>query len=469
MTVFRFKKRRPSLKQRSRATIKPETSRLPEKDETRKRRVRIIGRCVVILFLLTVYHITSEAVYIHEQPVYFPSDNTLPSDPNQNIETREYEPLVDKKEVRDLLDSQLFVNLKTKDFYFVSEEQRLHVETTIDPLLQNFIMEKMDTTTSRHIGIVAMDPYSGRVLSMVGFDREDPNNNPCVDSIFPAASVFKIVTAAAAIEKCGFESDTKVTYSGRKHTLYKSQLKKKTRRRLKSITLRDSFAQSINPVFGKIGIHELGKTALEEYADAFGFNQDIDFEIPLAPSVFSISDETYHWAEVASGFNRETTISPLHGALIASAILNQGQMIEPVIIDEVRDEKGDAVYQGDMVPFNRAITPDASDIMNELMQATIKSGTCRKMFRGYRRDPVLSKLTIGGKSGTISSKDRKSRYDWFVGFAEEKDGPEKIVTAIVVAHGKYIGIRSAKYARIVFKEYFSNYFSSQESELRSEN
>jgi len=448
-------------------------SHLPKKkDEAGKSRVRIIGRCaVVILFLLAVYQITGgEAVHINGQPVYSPSDSTLSSDPNQNIETREYEPLVDKKEVRNLLDSGLFVNLKTKHFYLVSEEQRLYVETTIDPLLQNFIMEKMDTTTSRHIGIVAMDPYSGKVLSMVGFDREDPNNNPCVDSIFPAASVFKIITAAAVIEKCGFDSDTKVTYSGRKHTLYKSQLKKKTRRRLKRITLRDSFAQSINPVFGKIGIHELGKTALEEYADAFGFNQNIDFEIPLAPSVFYISDETYHWAEVASGFNRETTISPLHGALIASAILNHGRLIEPIIIDEIRNEEGEAVYQGYLTPLNRALTSDASDIMNELMQATVESGTCRKMFRGYRKDPVLSKLIIGGKSGTISSKDRKSRYDWFVGFAEEKDGPEKIVISIVVAHGKYIGIRSAKYARIAFKEYFSNYFSSRESEseLRSE-
>ncbi|HHC25059.1 MAG TPA: PbpA [Desulfobacterales bacterium] len=454
----------------------PEETTFLAKGGFGKRLFKRIFKCAILIpFLFVAYQISNEsggAVSFYEKTVpNFSSEDKLLPDSAQITELpKEYKPLISKNKVRNLLDSKIFVNLKEDSFDFVSDnDHHFYVETSIDTSLQNFILKKMDTSTSRYVGIVAMDPYTGRVLAMVGFDEDDASGNPCTDNRFPAASVFKIVTAAAAIEKCGFDSDSQLTYSGRKHTLYKSQLREKTKRRVRKITLRDSFAQSINSVFGKIGIHQLGKTTLQEYAEAFGFNRNIDFEIPLAPSVISISDEPYRWAEIASGFNRETTISPLHGALIASAVLNRGRLIEPVIIDKIKDEEGQVIYQSRLTPLNQAITPHASEVMNDLMKATIQSGTCRKMFRGYKKDPVLSRLSIGGKSGSISSKARDARFDWFVGFAEEKDGHEKIVISAVIAHGKYIGIRAAQYARILIKKYFSNYFSNKASESEKQN
>jgi membrane carboxypeptidase/penicillin-binding protein len=52
------------------------------------------------------------------------------------------------------------------------------------------------------------------------------------------------------------------------------------------------------------------------------------------------------------------------------------------------------------------------------MRTTIDKGTCRKAFRGYQRDRVLSKLAIGGKTGSINNKTNDIRFDWFVGFAQ---------------------------------------------------
>ncbi len=442
-------------------SVKHPVISLNEGHSSKKGMTRWIFECTLLILLLfalcQITGVPGGAVHYEQTP-----DEGHVSDPESQ------KTWFEKKNIRDMLDSKCFMNLKSKGFDFVSDDHRFHVETSINIRLQNFILEKIDRSTSRHIGIVAMDPYAGRVLAMVGFDEDDPNNNPCTDSRFPAASIFKIVTAAAAIEKCGLNSDSQVTYSGRKHTLYKSQMKKR-KKGVRKVTLRDSFAQSINPVFGKIGTHDLGKTTLEEYADAFGFNREISFEIPLTPSVIDVSDRPYHWAEIASGFNRETRISPLHGALIASAIINQGRLIEPMIIDEIRNEQGQMVYQSHYTPLNQAITPDASKVMSDLMQGTIESGTCKKVFRGYQKDPVLSRLSIGGKTGSINSKKRDARYDWFVGFAEEKEGAEKMVISVVVAHGKYIGIRAAKYARIFIKEYFSNYYSISKQRSESEN
>ncbi|MBL7179857.1 MAG: PbpA [Desulfobacterales bacterium] len=368
--------------------------------------------------------------------------------------------LIDKKDVQAWLDRSSFLNLKDQSFDFTANGLKFRVKTSLDIPLQHFLLKKLNMSTSRYIGIVAMDPATGRILSMVGYDKTNRSGNPCVDNKFPAASIFKIVTASAAIETCGLHLGSKLTYNGNKHTLYKSQLKDRINRYTHQITFEDSFAQSVNPVFGKIGAYYLGKSTLENYAAAFGFNQSIDFEIQLAPSMVSFSNDPYQWAEVASGFNLETKISPLHGAVITSAILNQGRMVEPTIVDQITDENGRILYRSQLIILNQAITPAASNIVNALMETTINSGTCKKAFRGLKKDKILSRLNIGGKSGSIDNQSHDARYDWFVGFAEEKEGSAKIVLSAVVAHEKYIGIRASEYARMAIKQYFSNYFTN---------
>jgi peptidoglycan glycosyltransferase len=422
---------------------------------------RLINKAVklstlVIVVLVSAYEIfggLGGKSFSHLLRDYFSSSHDNTKEARLN-----YGKLIDKSNVRNLLKSISFVNLKNKSFDFFSNGRKFRIDTSLDMELQEFLIKKLDLDTSRYIGIVCMDPATGKVLSMVGFDKTDPSNNPCVESRFPAASIFKIVTASAVVEKCGFQPGSTLSYNGRKHTLYKSQLKDRRNRYTNRITFRDSFAQSVNPVFGKIGAHYLGKNTLEKYAEAFDFNKNIDFEIEIAPSFVDLSDEPYQWAEVACGFNNKTKISPLHGAMMAAAIINQGSIMEPTVVDQIIDEKGEIIYRNRLVTINQAITPKASDILNQLMAATIRSGTCKKAFRGYRKDNILSKLNIGGKTGSIDNKSHDARYDWFVGFAEEKDGPKKIALSVIVAHEKYIGLRASYYARIAMKKYFLNYF-----------
>jgi cell division protein FtsI/penicillin-binding protein 2 len=368
---------------------------------------------------------------------------------------------IDRLEVQKLLADKRLVNLEETSFDAIFHGLPVRVDTSLDVSLQQYLQKKLKRSTSRYIGIVIMDATSGDIVSMVGYDKTDPRSNPCIDNRFPAASIFKIITAAAAVEACGFNPDSTFTFNGRKHTLYKSQLKDRRNRYTHKITLRDSFAQSINPVFGKIGARSLGKLNLEKYAEAFGFNRNIDFEIPVTPSRVTLSDEPYRLAEIASGFNRETTISPLHGVLLAAAVLNQGKLIAPTIIEKVTDEHGHVIYRSDLTTINQAVTPKATEILSDLMQATVRSGTSRKAFKGYRRDRILSKLIIGGKTGSISSKTHDARYDWFVGFAEEKQGFVKLAISVVVAHEKYIGTRAGQYARMGIRHYFKNHYSKQ--------
>jgi cell division protein FtsI/penicillin-binding protein 2 len=334
----------------------------------------------------------------------------------------------------------------------------------LDVDLQQFLIQRLDRKNSRYIGIVAMDPRDGRVLAMAGYDKENPGGNPCLDNRFPAASIFKIITAAAAVETRDLDPDSILKFSGGKHTLYKSQINSRPSKYLNRITLKDSFAQSVNPVFGKLGANLLGKGVIETYAEAFGFNREIDFELPLRPSRIELTGGAYELAEIASGYNRTTRISPLHGAVMAAAVVNQGRWVEPTIVDWVLNDAGRLVYQNQAVYRDQAIDLETAKVLRQLMQATVRSGTAHKEFQKHHSDRILSRLEIGGKTGSIGDDAAETRYDWFVGYAREPHGSGQLVFAVVVAHEEYIGTRAAAYAAMAIKEYFKGYFARLEGQ-----
>jgi cell division protein FtsI/penicillin-binding protein 2 len=373
-----------------------------------------------------------------------------------------------KDDLHHFIASRQITNAQDNSFEVQANGKRLLVQTSIDPTLQNYLIKKLDRKNSSQIGIVAMDPEDGRVLTMVGYDKADPLKNPCTESAFPAASIFKIITAAAAIEKCNLRLDSELKFNGRKHTLYRSQLKDKTNKYTHKISLKNAFAKSVNPVFGKLGALHLGKDELESYARAFGFNHPINFEISLSPSETVITDEPYQWAEIASGFNRQTKMSPVHGALIAATIFNRGKLIEPTVIDRIFGENGLELYRSQPATINQAVAPDTSIALHELMTATARSGTVRGAVRRYRRDKIISRLEIGGKTGTINNKTDDVKYDWFVGYAQDKDGDAKIILSVLVAHQKYIGTRATQYAIMAFKQYFKTHFAKSDKPRQSD-
>ncbi len=389
------------------------------------------------------------------------------SETDGQLEAETPNPLQDKERARSLLLPKMLVNLREESFFIEIDGRNLKVDTSLDPDLQRYMLKKMDRVNSRFIGIVAAEPSTGRIILLSGFNKQDPDLDPCLDSNYPAASIFKIVTAAAAVEQCGLTSASKLRFNGSAHTLYKRQLKDTDNKYTNHITFRDSFARSVNPVFGKLGMLYLNKTQLEKYAENFGFNQKINFEIDVPPSHLSIQDAPYNWAEIACGFNNSTTLSPLHGVLLAGAVVNRGELVEPTVVDRILDESGGTVYSRGPRSVNKAISPATSLVLYDMMKATVRSGTARKTFKGYKKDRVLSRLSIGGKTGSIFNRKHDLRFDWFVGFAEEIEGGKKLAISVVVAHEEYIGIRAGQYARMAIRKHFHDYFSENDEQVRS--
>jgi cell division protein FtsI/penicillin-binding protein 2 len=359
-----------------------------------------------------------------------------------------------KKDLRELIDLEALCNSPDGKIDINSCGKSLSLETTLDLALQSYMLKVIQRSRSPLIGFVAMDPATGRILSVIDSKKVNRAKSVCLSSQFPAASIFKIVSAAAAIDGCNISGDTKLTYNGWAHTLYKNQLTDRINRYTNSISLKTSFAKSINPVFGKLGIFRLKKNLIEEYASRFGFNQEIDFELPVELSRVSVGDDPYHWAEVCCGFNRKTLISPIHGAMMAAAIVNGGKLVEPTIIGYITDQENNPVYVGSKNIIRQVISRKASQEMKELMAATISSGTCSSTFRGYRRDRILSKLSIGGKTGSINDKSDELRYDWFVGYGAEKAGTRKLALSVLVVHDKLLREKAQEFARRAIRYYF---------------
>ncbi|MFH2059063.1 MAG: penicillin-binding transpeptidase domain-containing protein [Pseudomonadota bacterium] len=348
-----------------------------------------------------------------------------------------------------------------KNIFFVdTPDHSYKVTTSIDVYLQEYLLsvlhqlKKLTRGKPQRIAFTVMEADTGKIIAMAGFDLDDATINPNIESDFPAASIFKIITAAAAVETLGFTPNTQLYFNGSKYTLYKRQLKDIKNRYTSKVSFSNAFAESINPVFGKIGKNKLGKERLDSYAQAFGFNERINSELPFFSGTFATNDSEYHLAELGCGFNNDTTISPLFCTMVAASIINSGHLILPSIVEHVTDAEGKIIYNNKKAIYKTPISTQTASTMVALMQKTISRGTARKSFRGASRDRVLSTLLIGGKTGSLYNKANTVKYDWFTGFAKEKKTNKKIALSIVVGHRKYIGTRASTYAKMILKQYF---------------
>ncbi len=364
-------------------------------------------------------------------------------------------------QIREMTRTKDLLNAGKNIFFVDTAQDSFHITTTLDPDLMAYLSSNLDhlkTLTRgkpRQIAMVVMDANLGHILAMAGFDLENPDTNPCTAAIYPAASIFKIVTAAAAVDALGYTPQTPLFFNGNKYTLYKRQLKEVKNKYTIQVSLASAFADSINPVFGKLGQTYLGKETLSTYANAFGFNQTLDTDLIFEPGRFSINEDSFHLAELGCGFNRDTLISPVFGAMMLTPLLNQGRILLPAVVRHVTNARGETVYTHKKRYLASAIGPESASAIVRLMEKTVSQGTAKKSFGMISRDKTLANLVIGGKTGSLSNREHTIKYDWFTGFGKEKTGDRAIVVSIVVGHGKYIGTRATSHARSILQHYFA--------------
>lgn len=340
------------------------------------------------------------------------------------------------------------------------DPEKVSIDYTIDENLQKAADKLLKAYKPDYGAIVLMDTVTGRILAMSSYTRGNENaENLALRGTFPAASIFKIVTATAAMDKYALTPDTLIMFNGSNHTLYKKNvMNNNTNRWTREMSLRDAFAKSVNTVFGRIALDKLQPSDLEEYAIRFGFNKNIASDLPFDPGFTEIPQEkNYRLTEISSGFNKVTTMSPIQGAMIAASVAEGGVMRVPYIVENVKNEKGEVIFKSEPVTAAVTMTEKGADRLKELMEATVRGGTSKKSFRTLLKDRKFKELEVGGKTGSLTGTNPRGKVDWFVGYAIGEH--DRIAVAALTVNVDFWVVKSAYLAQSIFRAHFKEQFT----------
>ncbi len=346
------------------------------------------------------------------------------------------------------LQYSLFKKSSLSDGKYIYTTGNYTIIFTIDPKLQEKVKGIFKTYKLKYGAYVALDPQTGKVLTAVSsIDYPDLT----IKNTFPAASTFKIITAAAALEEGIATPNTNLLCGGVgdscSPTVWLSSPYKLKRNFAKS------FATSANPFFGNLG-RLLGEEKLLKYAKRFGFNRH-DYNFPWGFIRKPLDDNDL--ALTAAGLG-ETRISPFHEALIALTIENNGTMLKPSFISKII-KNGKVIYSFKPQIDSNVISSKTAKEIKEMMLLTVKIGTAsdKKYFRILKRK--FPYVTIGGKTGTLSELTYpEGRCEWFTGFLEL--GNKKLAFSSLAINGSLYYITGYDISALVamnFAKLYKNY------------
>lgn len=294
--------------------------------------------------------------------------------------------------------------------------------------------------------LVALDPNSGRVLAAAGYSQREGNGSSLVTrATFPAASLFKVVTTAAGVERAGLHGAAEIRFRGGNYTLERSNYYPDAARDSRKMQLKEALGKSCNPVFARVAMNYLSPATITAYAKNFGFNAPIPFEVAAGMSHFEVdASDQYDFARTAAGFG-DVHISPLHAAMVAAAVGNGGRMMRPYLIDEVRSPDGAVAYTAKPMVLRQSIRPETAAELKSMMLATTSTGTARRQF-------AAAGVQVAGKTGTLKGDDPEGLYHWFIGLAPAEN-PRIAVSALVIESGD-ARVKASMAARMLLDRFF---------------
>jgi cell division protein FtsI/penicillin-binding protein 2 len=210
--------------------------------------------------------------------------------------------------------------------------------------------------------------------------------------------------------------------------------------------------RSINTIFARLALKGLKPAELEAAAGALGFGAPVPFDLPVATSQIRLPDDSLGFARTAAGF-WNTTLSPLEGAMLASTVANQGEVLRPVLVDAVTDGTRTVYRAPPPKPLRRAVRAETAAALTSMMETTVTNGTSFRAFHDPEGRPFLPGIAVAGKTGTLTRAETRQFYTWFVGFAPSRS-PEIALAVLVVNRPKW-RVKANVVARDVLRAYFA--------------
>ncbi|MHC0432988.1 peptidoglycan D,D-transpeptidase FtsI family protein [Streptomyces sp. O3] len=326
------------------------------------------------------------------------------------------------------------------------------VLTTIDPHAQKAAYEGLGTFKG---GVAAIEPETGRILALASTpsydpstfagiskkdqraweelnkDRNKPLLNRALKETYAPGSTFKVLTAAAAIE-AGKVTDVRApTDSPDPWTMPDTRtvlpnLNKAAPCRNASVAV--AMQYSCNNVFGKLAA-DIGKDKMAEVAEKFGFNNPkVDTPVRAGNSIYPTDINRPQTA--LSGIGQgSVTSTPLQIAMLAAGIANDGKLMQPHLVDEVRGPDLNILDKYEPKAMSQAVSEQTAGMTREAMEHTAKEGS--------GRPALIDGITVGAKTGTAQHGVNNSLppYAWFIAYGKSPEG-KSVAVAVFIDPGQ---------------------------------
>ena len=327
------------------------------------------------------------------------------------------------------------------------------VITNLDLEAQEVALEQL----GRQCGaVVALDPRTGKVRVMASSPSFDPNLvennfgqisrikadcqpaaallNRASAGLYVPGSIFKVVTAAAALESKKFKPESSFVDPGY-CTVYGKRVNNfDTSSPFGTVDLETALTYSVNSVFCNIG-KELGAKRILDTAKRFGFYERPPLETPTDERVASglyqrrqlyypKQDPEVDAGRMAFGQER-MLVTPLQMAMLAGAIGVGGKLMEPQAVDKIVGPGGRILLRQRPALIRQSVSKKTADAVATMMRLAVERGTGTAA--------QLSGYSVGGKTGTGETGVPGSNTTWFIAFAgRNAERPAELAIAVVL-------------------------------------
>ena len=315
----------------------------------------------------------------------------------------------------------------------------LRVEYTLDLELTQAIYDIFERGRVKLGLAVVLDPATGNVLAYAG---TDPRRLP-PGEVYPAASLVKVVTAAATLEGAPTAARRTCRYVGNPYRLTPARVDPP--KRGTEITMERALAMSNNQCFAQLAVNDLGAKRMLDLFRRFGLLQRPGPGHEAGQAADPHGDR-FALGKLGCGL-AGLQITALHAAAIA-ATLADGTRRAPRWIARVTDANGEPYALPPVAAPVQVLTPALAADLREMMVATTVSGTARRAFRASYGRPILKVMTVAAKTGSLSGTNPPGRYEWFIGLAPA-DQPKVAVAVLVVQQKRWHSTGSQVGAQIL--------------------
>jgi len=331
---------------------------------------------------------------------------------------------------------------------FVPSQDGNDIVLTIDETIQFIAERALDETFKKHNArgatIVVINPKTGEILALANRPTFDLNNfdnsiaeshrNRAICDFYEPGSVFKIVTASAALEENKVQETDKFfcengSYKVANHILHDY-------RPHGTLTFKEVMMQSSNIGVTKVA-QILGPELVYKYAKLFGFGSLTGIDLP--GEVQGQNKPPEKWSKTSIGavpIGQEVCVTAIQLVTAISAIANDGVLMRPFVIKRIQDKKGEIIKEFHPQEIRRVITEKTAARMKDILAAVVAEGTGRGgQIPGYR---------AAGKTGTAQKVENgvysHSKFTaTFMGFVPVEDPKLAIVVSVDEPHPAYLG------------------------------